>query len=91
MRYAVFYKTLYFPPVSQCYLRNPESLNNEGEVRKTTLIRQPMQKVGFGLSSGLWKVKRNNGSGANQAGDATDEEFVEKAAELKRQSVNGLW
>ena len=50
-----------------------------------------MQKVGFGLSSGLWKVKRNNGSGANQAGDATDEEFVEKAAELKRQSVNGLW
>ena len=91
MRYAVFYKTLYFPPVSQCYLRNPESLNNEGDVRETTLIRRPMQKVVFGLSPGLWNEERNHRLGKNQAGDATDEEFVEKVAELERQPVDGLW
>lgn len=29
------------------------------------------------------------GSGKNQAGDATSEEFVEKVAELERQQVDG--
>ena len=42
-----------------------------------------MQTVEIGLSPGLWNEKRNNGSGKNQAGDATDEEFVEKAVERK--------
>ena len=48
-----------------------------------------MQKVVFGLSLGLWNEKRNNGSGKNQAGDATSEEPVEKVAELERRQVDG--
>lgn len=49
-----------------------------------------MQKVVFGLQLGLWNKIKVYGSGKNQAGDATDEEFVEKVAELERQQVDGL-
>lgn len=91
MQFDTFCKMLRFRSVSRCKLRNPESLNNEGEVRETTLIRRPMQKVVFGLQLGLWNEERNYGPGKNQAGDATSEEPVEKVAELERQQVDGLW
>lgn len=80
---------LRFQSVSRCKLRTAESLNYEGEVRETTLIRRPMQKVVFGLQLGLWNKIKVHRSGTNQAGDATDEEFVEKVAELERQQVDG--
>ena len=80
---------LRFQSVSRCKLRTAESLNDEGEVRETTLIRRPIQTVVFGLSPGLWNKIKVYGSGKNQAGDATSEEFVEKVAELERQQVDG--
>lgn len=91
MRFSTFCNSRLFLPSHWWSLRNPESLNNKGEVRETTLIRRPMQKVVFGLQLGLWNEKRNNGSGKNQAGDATSEEPVEKVAELERRQVDGLW
>lgn len=91
MQFDTFCKMLRFRSVSRCKLRTAESLNNEGEVRETTLIRRPMQKVVFGLQLGLWNEERNYGPGKNQAGDATSEEPVEKVAELERQQVDGPW
>ena len=91
MRFDTFYNTLCLWSVSRCKLRTAESLNDEGEVRETTLIRRPKQKVVFGLQLGLWNKIKVHRSGTNQAGDATDEEFVEKVAELERRPVDGLW
>lgn len=91
VRFSTFCNSRLFLPSHWWSLKTPESLNYEGEVRETTLIRRPMQTVEIGLQLGLWNEERNYGPGKNQAGDATSEEPVEKVAELERQQVDGLW
>ena len=61
MRFSTFCDTPCSRSVSRCKLRTAESLNYEGEVRETTLIRRPKQKVVFGLSPGLYLKNKFTG------------------------------